>query len=68
MDRYLTFYKSYKMPINEVEHLFFRHYKSLINHSYKTKLQDIKGTYHSRGNLPKNIKSWNINIKNYLEK
>lgn len=68
LDRYLTFYKSYKILINEIEHLFFRHYKSLINHSYKIKLQDVKGTFHLKKNLPKNLKSWNMNIKNYLEK
>lgn len=67
LDSHLTFYKSYKILINEIEKLFFRHYKSLINHTYKTKLQHAKGTIHQKKNLPKKLKSWNTNIRKFLE-
>ena len=66
IDRYLTFHKSYKILISEAERLFYRHYKSLINCSYKTKLQKGKGTFHYKKNLPKNFNSWDIKILHYL--
>ena len=59
----LTFQKAYNILIKEIEKLFFKNYKFLINNTYKT-----KGTYHKKNELPKNIKSWNINIIEYLKK
>mgnify|MGYP001260347793 CR=1 FL=1 len=66
LDGHLTFHKSYKILISEVEHLFYRHYKSLINYSYKTKLQKGNGTFHYSKNLPKNFNSWDVKILHYL--
>ena len=68
IDGSLTFYKSYKILIEEIENLFFRHYKSLINKNYKTRLQRTKGTFHYKKDLPKNLDSWNIKIADYLKK
>lgn len=64
----ITFESSYNILINEVEKLFFKNYKSLINKKYKTKKINLKGTFHKKSELPKNIKSWNIKIKDYLDK
>ena len=68
VDKYLTFKKTYKILINEIELLFFKHYKSLIHYTYKAKSQKTQGTYHSKKSLPKNLKSWNKNIKDYLKR
>ena len=68
LDRYLTFSKSHKMLINELEYLFYRHYKSLINYSYKSKFHDAKGTFHYKKNLPKNLNSFDEKISHYLKK
>lgn len=68
LDQYLTFKKAYKILMNEVQLLFFRHHKSLINFSYKVKKQKKSGTFHSKKDLPNNFKSWNQNIKKYLKK
>ena len=64
----LTFRSSYNKLIKEVEKLFFKNYKSLINYNYKTKKIISKGTYHKKSELPENIKSWDIKIKDYLNK
>ena len=64
----LTFQSSYNILIKEIEKLFFKNYKFLINNTYKTKTVRSKGTYHKKNELPKNIKSWNIKIIEYLKK
>ena len=64
----LTFQKAYNILIKEIEKLFFKNYKFLINNTYKTKTVRSKGTYHKKNELPKNIKSWNIKIIEYLKK
>ncbi len=66
IDKLLTFKKTYKILIKEIELLFFRHHKTLINFSYKSKKQKKNGTYHSKKELPKKLKFWNQKIKEYL--
>lgn len=62
----LTFKKTYLKLINEIEKLFIKNYKKLINNNYKIKLTRKKGTYHNKSDLPKNLKSWNTKIGDYL--
>ena len=62
----LTFKKTYLKLINEIEKLFIKNYKNLINNKYKVKLKRKKGTYHNKSDLPKDLKSWNTKIGDYL--
>jgi|TARA_B110000008_G_C16753665_1_gene477726 methionyl-tRNA formyltransferase len=62
----LTFKKTHLKLINEIEKLFIKNYKKLINNKYKTKLTRKKGTYHNKSDLPEGLKSWNTKIGDYL--
>tara|TARA_B100000029_G_C17262976_1_gene846984 strand:+ start:8 stop:793 length:786 start_codon:yes stop_codon:yes gene_type:complete len=58
----LTFAKTYKILINEIEKLFIKNIKDIMNRNYLTYKQVGKGSYHSKSQLPKNLKNWNQNI------
>jgi len=58
----LTFEKTYKILINEIENLFLNNINNLINNDFDTYQQIGKGTYHNRKDLPKLLKSWKQNI------
>jgi methionyl-tRNA formyltransferase len=62
----LTFKKAHEISINEIEKLFIKNYKKIINKSYIAKKIRSKGTLHRSSDLPKNLKSWNINISDFL--
>ena len=61
----ITFKNTHRKLIKEVELLFLKHIKKILNGKYKSKKQKKVGTFHSKINLPKNI-NWNIKISNYL--
>lgn len=63
----LTFKKTYSKLINEIEKFFIKNHKKLINNNYKIRSTRKKGTYHNKSDLPKNLKSWNIKIGDYLK-
>ena len=63
----LTFKETHKILIREIEKLFTKNYKKLIDGSYKTKKSLSKGTFHKSSELPKNLKSWNIKISDYIK-
>ena len=62
---HLTFKKTYKILINEIEKLFIKNYKKILNRDYTTKKIRSQGTFHKSSDLPKNLKSWNIKISDF---
>tara|TARA_S200000501_G_scaffold376578_1_gene431954 strand:- start:15043 stop:15609 length:567 start_codon:yes stop_codon:yes gene_type:complete len=65
----LTFKDSYKILFSEMEKLFMKNYKSLISGKYKTKENNkIKGSFHRKTDLPKDINTWDTSIYHYLNK
>ena len=63
----LTFSNTYQKLIVEVENLFKRNLKKIINNEYKFIKPQFKGSYHKKKDLPKNLKNWDIVIKKYLK-
>jgi methionyl-tRNA formyltransferase len=61
-----TFYSTYKILFNEIEKLFCRHYKKIINNNYKSMPQINKGTFHIKKNLPTNL-IWKDGIFKYFD-
>lgn len=64
----LTFADTYQKLILEVENLFKKNYKKIINKSYKYVRTNTKGSIHKKKDLPKDLISWNVRIKKYLKK
>lgn len=46
----------------EIEKLFVRKYKEILNNTYKSFKIKNKGTYHKKSDLKKNKRDWNIKI------
>jgi len=63
----LTFKKTHEILIKEIEKLFIKNYKKIISGKYLKKKLNSRGTYHNSSQLPKNLKSWNIKIFDYLK-
>jgi methionyl-tRNA formyltransferase len=63
-----TFYHTYKILFNEMENLFIKNFNKILKGNYKIITPEIKGSYHKKKDLPKNFKSWKININTYLKK
>lgn len=63
-----TFLTTYNKLINEIEELFKENHIGIFNNTISPtpQINLKKGTYHKVKDLPP-IKSWDINIKNYLE-
>ena len=68
LDNNLTFSNTYQKLIIEVQNLFKRNFKKIINNEYKLIKPKSEGSYHKKKDLPKNLKNWNIVIKKYLKK
>ena len=62
----LTFSKTYKVLINKMENLFIKNFDQILEKNYKIKKLRSKGTFHSKGDLPRNFKNWNQEIEEYL--
>ncbi len=58
----LTFKKTYKTLLTEVENLFLKNIDHIINHNFFSHEQIGKGSYHSSKELPSLLKNWNQNI------
>ena len=58
----LTFSKTYKTLISEIENLFFANVKNIINRNFSSVEQKGKGTYHEKKDLPKLLENWEQNI------
>ncbi len=63
----LTFKKSYEILKKEIETLFIKNYAKIMNGNYKKKKIALKGTFHNKSELPKNLKSWDVKISDYLK-
>ena len=62
-----TFYHTYKILFNEIENLFIKNFNKILKGNYKIIRPSNKGSYHEKKDLPKNFKSWKININTYLK-
>ena len=58
----LTFSKTYKLLINEIENLFLENIEDIINQKFISIEQIGKGSYHSKKDLPKLLDNWEQNI------
>ena len=58
----LTFQISYDKLIKEIEAIFIKNSKKLINEDFQSFKQMGKGSYHYSAQLPDILKSWNQNI------
>ena len=58
----LTFSKTYKTLINEIENLFLINIEDIINQNFNASEQIGKGSYHNKKDLPKLLKNWEQNI------
>ena len=63
----LTFKETNNILINEIEKLFVKNYDKIISGNYYRKKIKSKGTFHKSSQLPKDIKTWNIKISDYLK-
>ncbi len=63
----LTFTETHKILIKTIEKLFIQNYDQIISGNYSRKKINFKGTFHKASQLPKNIKSWNVKIFDYLK-
>ena len=63
----LTFKNTHNILIEEIEKLFIKNYNKIISGDYSKKKIKFKGSFHKKSQLPKNIKSWNIKINDYLK-
>ena len=64
----LTFKETHNILIKEIEKMFIQNYNKIIYGNYSKKKIRSKGTFHKKSQLPKDIKSWNIKIFDYLKK
>lgn len=63
-----TFKKTYKILIISIENLFKKNFNKISAGKYRAKKQNKKkSTFHKSTQLPKNLKSWNINIIKFLK-
>ena len=63
----LTFKNTQEFLIKEIEKLFIQNYVKILSGNYSIKKVSSKGTFHKSSQLPKNIKTWNIKIFDYLK-
>ncbi len=63
----LTFTETHKILIKEIEKLFIKNYNRIVSGKYYRKKLKFKGTFHKSSQLPKDIKTWNIKISDYLK-
>ena len=63
----LTFKNTQEFLIKEIEKLFIQNYVKILSGNYSIKKATSKGTFHKSSQLPKNIRTWNIKIFDYLK-
>jgi len=72
LNKFSTFKKTYNYLFLEAEQLFKKNFNKIYNKKYKKKINNKKGTFHYKKDLPKWMKNWNMNIslakKNYPSK
>ena len=62
LDKFSTFKKTYNYLFLEAENLFKNNFNKIYNKKYKKILNNSKGTFHYKKDLPKWMKNWNMNI------
>jgi len=62
-----TFQSTYNILLREIENLFIKNFKKILNKNYLIIKYSQKGSYHSKKDIPKNLKNWNINIDEFLK-
>tara|TARA_B110000285_G_C15072860_1_gene588996 strand:- start:404 stop:988 length:585 start_codon:yes stop_codon:yes gene_type:complete len=65
LNKFLSFKKTYDYLFSELELLFIRNYKNIIFNKYKKKKQKKVFQSNKTKDLPKNIKTWDLNILNF---
>ena len=72
LNKFSTFKKTYNYLFLEAEKLFKKNFNKIYNKKYKKILNNSKGTFHYKKDLPKWMKNWSMNIslakKIYLSK
>jgi len=72
LNKFSTFKKTYNYLFLEAEQLFKKNFNKIYNKKCKKILNNSKGTFHYKKDLPKWMKNWNMNIslakKNYMKK
>ena len=72
LNKFSTFKKTYSYLFLEAEKLFKKNFNKIYNKKYKRILNNSKGTFHYKKDIPKWMKNWNMNIslakRNYLKK
>ena len=64
----LTFQKTYNTLFREIEKLFIKNFHLILKRKYQLKKNtNLKGQTHYINSLPKNLKSWKVNILKYLQ-
>ena len=61
LKKFSTFKKTYNYLFNEVEKLFKKNFNKIYNKKHKIILDNRKGTFHYKKDLPKWMR-WNMNI------
>ena len=71
LDKFSSFKKTYNYLFLEAEQLFKKNFDKIYNKKYKKKLNNGKGSFHYKKDLPRWMKNWNMSIslakKNYLK-
>ena len=62
LNKFSTFKKTYNYLFLEAEKLFKKNFNKIYNKKYKKILNNSKGTFHYKKDLPKWMKNWNMNI------
>ena len=63
--KFSTFKKTYNFLFKEIENLFEKNIRKILNNNYSSYKQKGKATFHHKSNLPKSLKNWDINILKY---
>ena len=59
-----TLSTTYSILFKEIESLFINNFYKILKNKYKKTYYKSKGSIHYKKNTPKNLKNWNIKIKN----
>jgi methionyl-tRNA formyltransferase len=62
LNKFSSFKKTYNYLFLKAEKLFKKNFNKIYNNKYKKILINNKGTFHYKKDLPKWVKSWNMNI------
>jgi methionyl-tRNA formyltransferase len=62
LEKFSTFKKTYNFLFLKAEELFKKNFNKIYNKKCKKILNNYKGTFHYKKDLPKWMKNWNINI------